>query len=161
MIDIPGGFKYTEFNLSYRIGEAVSVAKRKACGLQDDHELTREEMEQFLREKEQIRSIVGRIGGKPTARTRVFNILMFILIIATLLAIPFVKNEYHTIALEVGILILSLKIFLLLHNEAKVTHFQFWMLSSLEWRMNDIAKRLARIDESMEKLEAQEVEEKT
>jgi hypothetical protein len=139
----------------------VSLAKREACGPHDHEELTREEMEQFLREKEQIRSIVGRIGGKPTTRTKVVNILMFILIIATLLAIPFVQNEYHTIALEVGILILSLKIFLLLHNEAKVTHFQFWMLSSLEWRMNDIAKRLARIDDNLQKMEEQEVEEKT
>ena len=41
-------------------------------------------------------------------------------------------------------------IFFFLQNEAKVTHFQFWMLSSLEWRMNDMAKRLAKIDENIQ-----------
>jgi hypothetical protein len=81
---------------------------------------------------------------------------MFVLIIATFLAIPFLGREYHTIALEVGIFLLSLKIFLLLHNEVKVNHFQFWMLSSLEWRMNDISKRLMRMDSSFKKMAGEE-----
>ena len=115
-------------------------------------DLTREELEEFVREKEKIRQIVGRIGGKPTTTSRVFTWLMIVFIVTTLIAAPFLPKELELPAVEVGIVLISLKIFFFIRNEAKVTHFQFWMLSSLEWRMNDMAKRLARIDENMEQM---------
>ena len=120
-------------------------------------DLSREEMEQFINEKEKIRQIVGRIGGQPTTISKVFTVLMIVFIIVTLIAAPFLPERLELPAVEVGIVLLSLKIFFFLQNEAKVTHFQFWMLSSLEWRMNDMAKRLARIDENIQKIaEAQD-----
>ena len=122
------------------------MAQRQKHKLDDHKDLTRAELEEFVREKDKIREIVGRIGGKPTAISRVFTIMMIVFIIATLVAAPFLPNKLELPAVELGIVLLSLKIFFFLQNEAKVTHFQFWMLSSLEWRMNDMAKRLARID---------------
>ena len=112
----------------------------------------REEVEEFIREKERIRQIVGRIGGKPTTMSKVITVLMIVFIVATLVAAPFLPKQLELPAVEIGIVLISLKIFFFIQNEAKVTHFQFWMLSSLEWRMNDIAKRLARIDENIQKL---------
>jgi len=114
-----------------------------------EQKFTREEMEEFLREKETIRQIVGQIGGQPTTFSKVFNIVMMVMILSTLIAAPFLPENLELPAVEVGLVILSIKIFYLLHNEAKVIHFQFWMLTSLEWRMNDAAKRLARIDENL------------
>ena len=121
-------------------------------GLKDLKELTHEEIDEFIREKEKIRQIVGRIGGKPTTVSKVITILMIVFILTTLVAAPFLPKRLELPAVEVGIVLVSLKIFFFIQNEAKVTHFQFWMLSSLEWRMNDMAKRFARIDENIQKL---------
>ena len=116
---------------------------------QGNKNFSKEEMEEFLKEKETIKQIVGQIGGQPTTFSKVFNIAMMILILGTLISAPFIPKNLELPAVEVGLVVLSIKIFYLVHNEAKVIHFQFWMLSSLEWRMNDTAKRLARLDEDI------------
>jgi len=116
---------------------------------QGNMNFSKEEMEEFLKEKETIKQIVGQIGGQPTTFSKVFNIAMMILILGTLIPAPFIPKNLELPAVEVGLVVLSIKIFYLVHNEAKVIHFQFWMLSSLEWRMNDTAKRLARLDEDI------------
>ncbi len=120
-------------------------------------DFSREELEHFIHEKEKIRQIVGQIGGKPTLFSKVVNIAMLVFILATLIAAPFVPKELELPAVEVGLVLLSIKIFMFLHNEAKVIHFQFWMLSSLEWRMNDIAKRLTRMDAQLKRV-AEDIE---
>jgi hypothetical protein len=122
------------------------------ASMKDMKDLSREELEEFVREKEKIRQIVGRIGGKPTTMSKVITVSMIVFILATLVAAPLLPKSLELPAVELGIVLLSLKIFFFLQNEAKVTHFQFWMLSSLEWRMNDMAKRLARMDENIEKI---------
>ena len=122
-------------------------SKEKMNSLSD---LSREELEEFIREKERIRQIIGQIGGKPTTIGSVMNYAMLVFILLTLISAPFLPKDLELPAVEVGLVFLSIKIFYFLHNEAKVIHFQFWMLSSLEWRMNDIARHLAKIDEKME-----------
>ena len=129
-----------------------SVPRITDSQIRDVKDLSREELEQFVREKEKIRQIVGSIGGQPTTMSKVFTWLMIAFILATLVAAPFLPSKLELPAVELGIVLLSLKIFFFLQNEAKVTHFQFWMLSSLEWRMNDMAKRLAHIDENIQKI---------
>ena len=130
---------------------------RKSIRVED---LTREEMEEFIREKEEIRQIVGQIGGKPTKTSRFFTVAMIIFIILTLVAAPLLPSRWELPAVELGIVLLSLKIFFFLQNEAKVTHFQFWMLSSLEWRLNNMARRLDQIEDHMERI-SNYVEEKS
>ena len=116
----------------------------------DLKDLSREELEEFVREKEQIRKIVGQIGGRPTTLGKVVNWGMLSVILLTLIAAPFIPKELELPAIEIGLILISIKIFIFLHNEAKVIHFQFWMLSSLEWRMNEISKRLSQIDKNLQ-----------
>ncbi|MFC1502141.1 hypothetical protein ACFL6A_01855 [bacterium] len=116
----------------------------------DLKDLSREELEEFVREKEQIRKIVGQIGGRPTTLGKVVNWGMLSVILLTLIAAPFIPKELELPAIEIGLILISIKIFIFLHNEAKVIHFQFWMLSSLEWRMNEISKRLSQIDKNIQ-----------
>lgn len=128
----------------------MNTQKEKAQSV--DEKLKMEEMEEFLAEKERIRQIVGQIGGKPNLVNRLTNVFIFVFIIATLIVAPFLPESFELPAVEVGLALISIKIFFMLQNEAKVTHFQFWMLSSLEWRMNAISKRLAQIDENIQKI---------
>ena len=78
-----------------------------------------EEIRQFIEEKERIRKLVGRIGGKPTKGEKTINIAYF------------------------------------LNNEAKVNHFEFWVLSSLEWRMNDVVKRLDNLEKLIKEIKSE------
>jgi len=119
----------------------------------DDKNLSSDDLQEFIKEKERIRKIVGQIGGKPTLVGKIINITMLLFILATLIAAPFLPEDLELPAIEIGLVLLSIKIFIFLRNEAKVMHFQFWMLSSLEWRMNDIAKRLKKIDRIITQVE--------
>ena len=56
------------------------------------------------------------------------------------------------VSIEVGILLVSLKIAYFLNNEAKINHFEFWVLSSLEWRMNDLVKRMDNLEKMLEEI---------
>ena len=49
-------------------------------------------------------------------------------------------------SLEIAILLVSVKIIWMIHIQTKVEHFQFWILNSIEFRLNDIAKRIRTIE---------------
>jgi len=40
---------------------------------------------------------------------------------------------------------LSLKIIYLIHCQVKVNHFKFWILSSIEWRLNEMKKQITNL----------------
>jgi hypothetical protein len=52
----------------------------------------------------------------------------------------------QSFSLEVGVLLVSLNIIWMIHKQTKVEHFQFWILNSIEYRPNDIAKRIQRLE---------------
>lgn len=35
----------------------------------------------------------------------------------------------------------------MIHKQMKVEHFQFWILNSIEYRINEISKKLIKIEE--------------
>ncbi|MHC4727495.1 MAG: hypothetical protein ACYS17_09735 [Planctomycetota bacterium] len=49
--------------------------------LQDEISDLRHELEQFQKEKERVRAIIGKIGGVPKFRTKLINVI-FIFVIA-------------------------------------------------------------------------------
>ena len=111
------------------------------------------ELENFQREREKIRSIVGRIGGTNAARrNRVANVIFFVAIFALFaadilhygLGLPIPLNSL--VSLELGILLVSLKIIWMIHNQSKIEHFQFWILNSIEYRLNGISNSLRQIE---------------
>ena len=116
---------------------------------EDDSRRTERELESeirsFERERENIRRIVGRIGGKPAKKSRFVNII-FILLVLTVFAMSIMwGGRVRFFMIEVGILLLSLKFVYFLESHMRLNHFQFWILSSLEWRLDKIDKRLKEI----------------
>ena len=99
------------------------------------------ELANFQREKERVRAVIGAIGGKPGPQTRRVTILLFILIgVAGLTAVIGGQNM-RFLMVELTMLVLSIKIIYLIHCQTRLSHFKFWMLSSLEWRTSEIARR--------------------
>lgn len=113
----------------------------------------REELEQFRQEKEKIRTLIGQIGGKDSDKRDSTINVVFIVLIAVLFSLDVLRHVLHLpiplpplFSLEIGILLVSVKIIWMMHKQARVEHFQFWILNSIEFRLNDIAKRLTSIE---------------
>jgi hypothetical protein len=119
-----------------------------------DTSALREELEQFRKEKEKIRALVGQIGGaKSNRRDRAINIV-FLTAIAILFLADAFRHLLHAdlplpplFSIELGVLLVSVKIIWMIHKQAKVEHFQFWILNSIEFRLNEITKSVRRLEE--------------
>ena len=109
----------------------------------------KEEIEHFKREKERVRGIVGSIGGMPTFNTKLFNTIFLITVVVLLIISFMVEGKRHLIMSDLAIFAISLKIMLLMHNEARVNHFELWVLTSLEWKLNEISKQLKKAGKDM------------
>jgi hypothetical protein len=111
----------------------------------------RSELENFQQEKERVRAIIGKIGGVPTFNTRLFN-WFFIAVIAVSLIISFILGDRAKLAMiEFATVALSIKILYMMHCQTRVNHFQLWMQSSLEWRINEMTKLLREIKKEQDK----------
>ncbi len=107
----------------------------------------KDELEKFQQEKERVRAIVGKIGGVPAAQTKIINIVFAVLIAAFLIVSAVGGEKLRPLMLELTIVALSAKIVFLIHLQSKVNHFQLWVMSAIEWRMNEmmrIVKSLAK-----------------
>jgi len=103
------------------------------------HDL-KEELEKFKLEKERVRAIVGKIGGVPAVQTKIINIIFTVLIAAFLLVSVVGGEKTRPLMMELTIVALSIKIVFLIHLQSKVNHFQLWVMSAIEWRMNEMMK---------------------
>lgn len=120
----------------------------------EETEALRNELEHYKAERERIRDIVGQIGGKSTRqRDFIINMVFLVLVLGAFLfdlirswagwKIPFLPQH---ILLEIAVLLVSLKIIWMIHMQAKVSHFQFWILSSIEFQINMLMRRIADIE---------------
>jgi len=118
-------------------------------------ELLKKELEQFKAEKEKIRKLVGQIGGqKSDLHDKIIN-TTFIIVIVLLFTADILRHFSHIripfptiFSLELGILLVSIKIIWMIHRQTKVEHFQFWILQSIEFRLNDLSKRIRHIEQA-------------
>ena len=109
------------------------------------------ELEHFQKEKERIRTIVGQVGGAPKSQVKLVNALFIVVLVITV-AISIVADEkWRLIMIELATVTLSIKIIYLIHAQMRIAHFEFWILSSLEWRVNEITKQLRLLRKQVEK----------
>ena len=113
--------------------------------IEDEISDLRRELEHFQEEKERVRAILGKIGGVPTFNTKLINAL-FIAVIAVTLVVSVVGGEkWRLLMIELATVALSLKIIYLIHCQIRVNHFKFWILSSIEWRINEMMTHVRKL----------------
>ncbi len=112
---------------------------------QEAEELKRE-IDEFLKEKERVRAIVGRIGGVPTFTKKLYNILFIVFVLICLVISLVSGGMMRLLMIELAIAALSLKFIYLIVNQARMNHFQLWMMTSIEWRINEIIKMIKNKD---------------
>jgi len=101
-----------------------------------------QEIRSFEKERENIRHIVGKIGGIPSKHERKINIAFIILILLVFAMSIIWGGRVRFFMIELGILLLSIKLVFLLESQMRLNHFNFWILSSLEWRLDKIEKQV-------------------
>ena len=96
------------------------------------------ELESFQQDKERVRAIIGQIGGMPTFHTKLINVA-FIVVIAVSVVVSVISDQkWRLLMIELATVTLSIKIIYLIHCQMRINHFKFWILSSIEWRINEM-----------------------
>ena len=132
-------------------------SKKKQTHSEAEIESLEKELKSFREEKEKIRGIIGQIGGAESRRLdRILNItfVIFLLLLITAdVARHFTDLSWipSLVSLEIGVLLVSLKIIWMIHKQAKVEHFQFWILNSIEFRLNEISKHVIELRKDKDK----------
>lgn len=108
------------------------------------------ELEEFNREKSRVRNVIGSIGGKSYNRIDTTINVFFLCIIAALFVLEMTTKLLPIfISIEIGILLVSVKIVWMIHSHNKFYHFQFWVLNSIEFRINDLVKKVKNIEDAV------------
>ena len=119
--------------------------------LEAELEDLRKELEHFEKDKERVRAIVGQIGGIPKSQARIVNALFIIVLVVSVVISIVADEKWRLLMIELATVTLSVKIIYLVHSQMRVAHFEFWILSSLEWRVNEIMKQLRNLRKQIEK----------
>ncbi len=127
--------------------DSKDAASRAPDGPDQEAQL-QEEVQEYLKEKEQVRRVLGSVGGNPGKKEKVMNVL-FLAVVAAVFIMGLIFPEQHILTLEVAILLVSLKLALILTQNAKMSHFQFWMLSTIEWRLTKLTQDLAKLKKDL------------
>ncbi len=102
----------------------------------------KEELGDFLKERKRVRTIVEKVSGVPVMRQKAFGFLLFILVLGCLIISLLTGGVARLAMIEVAIAIVSLKLIYMMNCHAQVNHFNLWILTSIEWRLNEIIKEL-------------------
>jgi cell shape-determining protein MreC len=111
-----------------------------------------DEIEEFKKQKERVREIIGQIGGKPTFMKKMANVIFVVLVAICFILSLITKGRTELLMLELIILLVSAKFIYFLFLQSRVIHFQFWILSSIEWRINEVVNKLQNLYKKLEKI---------
>jgi ABC-type multidrug transport system fused ATPase/permease subunit len=103
-------------------------------------------LENFEQEKERVRAIIGSIGGVPKFSTKLMNILFIAIIIAAGGVSIIADEKLRLLMIELTTVMLSVKIIYMIHIQTRVNHFKFWILSAIEWRINEMMVQIKQLN---------------
>ncbi|MGL4392513.1 MAG: hypothetical protein ACRCSK_03635 [Fusobacteriaceae bacterium] len=108
---------------------------------EEDFEELKSQLEEYRQEKERVRKLVGQIGSRKGSRFHkiVSQVFILVVLLVFILSVVFHSIPYTT-GLQLGILFASIKVIWMIYDQQKMNHFQFWILSSLELKINKLEK---------------------
>ena len=93
-------------------------------------------------EKHKIGKAIGSFGGTPRLKGKILNGVFVLMVCGAFVASLFTTGFSQILSIDIGLVLLSLKLAYHLHTEAKVNHAQFWILTTLEDRLLNIISEL-------------------
>ena len=108
------------------------------------------EIQEYNRERDQIKSMLGKIGGKSYSKLDTVINILFLLLISIFFILEITTHWLPSfISLEISVLLVSIKIVWMIHSQHKFNHFQFWILNSIEYRMNQVAAKMKKVEKEI------------
>ncbi len=137
-----------------------AILDPEACGSyvfltdMDEQDIFLQELEHYRKEKDRIRRILGKIGGVSNLRLDKTVNTLFLILVVLMFAFDVVRELLHLqlggfphfLSTQLALFIVSLKIVWMIHRQSRVDHFQFWILSSIEYQVNLLSKKLERLE---------------
>lgn len=115
-------------------------------------EALKDDLAAYEREQKEWRKMIARSKIQENARLFDFiNSILFVLIVG-LFVVQLVFHPMSDIfSLETALFLVSLKLIMMIHSAARFNHFQFWILHSIETRVEGLNERLDRIEDKLKK----------
>lgn len=128
----------------------------------EETDLLQKELEGFKAEQERVRALVGRIGGRTSPRREMILNVVFLLVVLTVFVFDVLRGIFGitvpglplVLMEEIALLLISLKIIWMIHKQTKIDHFQFWILTSIEFQLTEVAKRVKELEAKIEAAKA-------
>ncbi|MEA1911807.1 MAG: hypothetical protein U9N32_09075 [Spirochaetota bacterium] len=112
------------------------------------------EIDEYNRERDQIKSLLGKVGGKSYSKLDTVINIVFLILISVFFVLEITTHWLPSfISLEISVLLVSIKIVWMIHSQHKFNHFQFWILNSIEYRMNQITGKIKQMEKDISSLE--------
>jgi hypothetical protein len=124
----------------------------------EETDLLQKELEGFKAEQERVRALVGRIGGRTSLRREMILNVVFLLVVLTVFVFDVLRGLFGitvpglplVLMEETALLLISLKIIWMIHKQTKIDHFQFWILTSIEFQLTEVATRVKELEAKIE-----------
>ena len=109
------------------------------------------EADVLRKERDQIRQRIGAIGGTGRKKIdRTINIV-FLSIVVILFVL---EVGFHLVpalmSLEIAVFLVSIKLVIVMTSMQKVSHYEFWILNTIDFRISQLENDLRRIRKDME-----------
>ncbi len=108
------------------------------------------EIKEYNEEKDQIKTMLGKVGGTAYSKLDTIINIVFLLLISFFFITELTTHWLPPfISLELSILLVSFKIVWMIHSQQKFNHFQFWILNSIEYRINQMSGKIKNIEKDI------------
>ncbi|HUW70424.1 MAG TPA: hypothetical protein VMX33_09320 [bacterium] len=119
----------------------------------ENDESINDEIAEFHRERARIRQLMGQIGGVQYSKAdTVINVFFIVMVLGFFGIELFFHPLPTTVSIEIGVFLISIKMLWMIHANQKFNHFVFWVLNTVEYRLNANAKALEELTASVDAL---------
>ncbi len=105
---------------------------------------------------EKLQKVLGSFGGKPTKKDRIMNAVFVVLVAVLFVAEIFWRETIGSVALDLAVLLISAKLIYLMHTQARVNHYQFWILTAIEMKTTIMLEQLQKLSAEIDKKQRSE-----
>lgn len=117
-------------------------------------EQLKENLNEIQTEKDRIKGLLGEVGNKNNTQHRIVSLIFALLIVVLLVLGVALQKISLYLTLEIVAIVGLFKVIWMFYEFQRSMHFQFWILNSLEFRINDVDKRMKKIEKMLKEEKA-------
>lgn len=130
----------------------MSVEDSKLEDLERQRESLQKEIRHFETEQKKLKEDMGELGGTNiSSRALIVNIVFAALIVLLLVAQLGFQWLPAFVSLEIALFLMSFKIILMIYEQHKQYHSMFWILNTMEYRLDLLFKMTKKIEKKLDK----------